>query len=97
MNGRKESELKVTFKFLTVRTQYASFSWHGIISSSPSFCSSLLSLAEVLGAVVSVQIIWMLTGILVYEAILRCIHQDFEIDANIMLITASGGLIVNVL
>ena len=52
---------------------------------------------EVVGAVVSVLIIWVLTGVLVYEAVLRVIHQNFEVDANIMLITACVGVFVNVL
>jgi len=43
----------------------------------------------------SILIIWAVTGVLVYEAILRCIHQNFDIDANIMLITACVGLFVN--
>ena len=58
--------------------------------------SSVVS-TEVVGAVVSVLIIWELTGFLVYKAIIRCIHQDFEVDANIMLITACVGVFVNVL
>ena len=45
----------------------------------------------------SVLIIWVVTGVLVYEAIMRCIHQDFEIDADVMLITACAGVFVNVL
>ena len=52
---------------------------------------------EVIGAMVSVLIIWVLTGVLVYEAVLRVIHQTFEVDANIMLITACVGVFVNVL
>ena len=53
--------------------------------------------AEVVGAVVSVLIIWVLTGVLVYEAVQRCIHQNFEINADVMLLTACGGVFVNVL
>ncbi|KAL5509423.1 hypothetical protein EMCRGX_G004796 [Ephydatia muelleri] len=53
--------------------------------------------AEVVGAVISVLIIWLLTGVLVYEAILRIVNQDYEIDADIMLITATGGVFVNIL
>ena len=52
---------------------------------------------EVVGAVISVLIIWVLTGVLVYEAILRIIDQNYEIDADIMLITAGAGVFVNVL
>ncbi|XP_068746112.1 proton-coupled zinc antiporter SLC30A2-like isoform X2 [Montipora capricornis] len=53
--------------------------------------------AEVLGALVSVLIIWVLTGVLVYLAVQRVITQEFEIDADIMLITAGVGLAVNIL
>eukprot|EP00800_Vazella_pourtalesii_P000011 TRINITY_DN1000_c0_g1_i2.p1 TRINITY_DN1000_c0_g1~~TRINITY_DN1000_c0_g1_i2.p1 ORF type:complete len:448 (+),score=45.19 TRINITY_DN1000_c0_g1_i2:174-1517(+) len=52
--------------------------------------------AEVMGAVISVLIIWLVTGILVYEGIQRVIYQDFEIDADIMLIISTAGLYVNV-
>ena len=52
---------------------------------------------EVLGALVSVLIIWVLTGVLVYLAVQRVITQEFEIDADIMLITAGVGLAVNIL
>jgi zinc transporter 2 len=52
--------------------------------------------AEVIGAVLSVLLIWVLTGVLVYVAVLRCIHQDFTIDADIMLVTASCGVVVNI-
>lgn len=50
-----------------------------------------------MGAVISVLIIWLVTGILVYEGIQRVIYQDFEIDADIMLIISTAGLYVNVL
>jgi len=53
--------------------------------------------AEVMGAVSSVLIIWVLTGVLVYLAVLRMIEKDFEIDADTMLITAACGVLVNVI
>ena len=72
-----------------------------IINSSVSSCSSPPppppTITEVIGAVISVLIIWLLTGVLVYEAIQRIINQDYEIDADVMLITAVGGVFVNVL
>ena len=45
----------------------------------------------------SVLIIWVLTGVLVYLAVQRVITKDFEINADIMLITAGIGLGVNIL
>ena len=59
--------------------------------------TSLFLNAEVIGAMVSVLIIWVLTGVLLYEAVLRVIHRDFEVNADIMLITACVGVFVNVL
>ena len=46
---------------------------------------------------VSVLIIWVVTGVLVYEAIKRVIYRNFEIDADVMLITAGAGVFVNIL
>uniref|UniRef100_A0A1B6D8E9 Zinc transporter 2 n=1 Tax=Clastoptera arizonana TaxID=38151 RepID=A0A1B6D8E9_9HEMI len=53
--------------------------------------------AEVIGALTSVLTIWVVTGILVYLAIERIIHRDFEIDAVIMLITSGIGVLVNII
>ena len=54
-------------------TEKMSFGWHR---------------AEVVGAMVSVLLIWVVTGILVYLAVLRVISGDFEIDSTVMLITS---------
>ncbi|XP_021949217.1 zinc transporter 2 isoform X2 [Folsomia candida] len=53
--------------------------------------------AEVIGALTSVLLIWVVTGILVYLAVQRVVLQEFEIDSSIMLITSGIGLIVNVI
>lgn len=53
--------------------------------------------AEVIGALVSILLIWLVTGILVYMAVLRIVYKDFEIDGGIMLITAGAGVGVNLL
>ena len=52
--------------------------------------------AEVIGATISVLMIWVVTGILVYVAIQRIINGDYEIDATIMLITSGVGVGVNI-
>jgi len=64
------------------RSQRMSFGWHR---------------AEVLGAVVSVLMIWVVTGILVYLAIQRVLYQDYEINATVMLITSGIGVLVNII
>jgi len=53
--------------------------------------------AEVIGALTSVLLIWVVTGILVYMAVQRIVSKDFEIDAPIMLITSGVGLVVNII
>lgn len=53
--------------------------------------------AEVIGALTSVLLIWVVTAILVYMAVQRVISGDYEIQATIMLITASIGVLVNII
>lgn len=53
--------------------------------------------AEVIGALTSVIMIWAVTGVLVYMAIQRMISKEYNIDATIMLISASVGVVVNII
>lgn len=53
--------------------------------------------AEVIGAIASVLMIWVVTGILVFLAVQRVIYQTEEIDAEIMLITSGVGVLVNLI
>lgn len=52
---------------------------------------------EVVSAVLSVVLIYILTAILLYEAVQRTVHQDFDIDGDVMLITAAVGVAVNLI
>uniref|UniRef100_A0A2I9LPZ2 Zinc transporter 2 n=1 Tax=Centruroides hentzi TaxID=88313 RepID=A0A2I9LPZ2_9SCOR len=52
--------------------------------------------AEVIGALTSVLMIWVVTGVLVYLAIQRIINRDYEIQGLIMVITAAVGVLVNI-
>ncbi|KAL3991004.1 cation diffusion facilitator transporter family protein [Acanthocheilonema viteae] len=61
-------------------SQRMSFGWHR---------------AEVMGAFISVFMIWIITGILVYMAIDRITRDSYHIDASIMAITAALGVFVN--
>ena len=56
-----------------------------------------LGLTEVMGALISVLMIWVVTGVLVYMAVERVISKEYEIDATIMLITSGLGVAVNIL
>ena len=52
---------------------------------------------EVMGAIVSVLLIWVVTAILVAMAIHRLIEQEFEIQGTVMLITAACGVAVYIM
>ena len=45
----------------------------------------------------SVLLIWVVTGVLVYMAVQRVMSPNYEINATVMLITAAVGVVVNVM
>lgn len=53
--------------------------------------------AEVIGALISVLMIWVVTAILVYLAVQRVVTKDFELNPTIMLITSAVGVVVNIM
>lgn len=52
---------------------------------------------EVLSAMISVLLVYILMGFLLYEAVQRTIHMNYEINGDIMLITAAIGVAVNII
>ena len=48
-----------------------------------------------IGALTSVLLIWVVTGILFYLAVERIIHKSFQLDSTVMLITSGVGVAVN--
>ncbi|KAJ3149541.1 Metal tolerance protein 1, partial [Irineochytrium annulatum] len=50
---------------------------------------------EILGSLLSTLLIWALTGALVFEAFDRLTENSAQIDARIMVATASVGVIIN--
>ncbi|XP_023607454.1 zinc transporter 4 isoform X2 [Myotis lucifugus] len=52
---------------------------------------------EVLSAMISVLLVYILMAFLLYEAVQRTIHMNYEINGDIMLITAAVGVAVNVI
>lgn len=51
---------------------------------------------EILGALFSILVIWILTGVLIYLAIDRIIHKDYDIDADTMIIISTIGVVMNI-
>lgn len=52
---------------------------------------------EILGALVSIQLIWLLTGIIVYEAVVRLVQDTGEVQGFMMFLVSAFGLLVNVI
>lgn len=66
--------------------------------SETHFCNVVSFLfAEVLSAIISVLLVYILMAFLLYEAVQRTIHMDYEINGDIMLITAAVGVAVNLM
>ncbi|XP_014329860.1 zinc transporter 8 [Xiphophorus maculatus] len=63
-------------------TQRLSYGWHR---------------AEILGALLSVFTIWVVTGVLVYLAVERIVHDDYEIEGHVMLITSGCAVVANII
>uniref|UniRef100_A0A3B5MRI1 Proton-coupled zinc antiporter SLC30A8 n=1 Tax=Xiphophorus couchianus TaxID=32473 RepID=A0A3B5MRI1_9TELE len=63
-------------------TQRLSYGWHR---------------AEILGALLSVFTIWVVTGVLVYLAVERIVHDDYEIQGHVMLITSGCAVVANII
>ncbi|KAJ8980161.1 hypothetical protein NQ317_002806 [Molorchus minor] len=53
--------------------------------------------AEVIGALLSVLTIWILAGVFVVLSINRIYNDDYEINADTMIIVASLGVVVNII
>ena len=53
--------------------------------------------AEVIGALTSVLLIWVVTGILCYMATERIIENSFKIEGGIMVLTAGIGVVINIM
>ncbi|XP_032849448.1 zinc transporter 8 [Tyto alba] len=53
--------------------------------------------AEILGALLSMIIVWMVTGVLTYLASMRLLQPDYDIDATVMLITSACAVLANIL
>jgi Co/Zn/Cd efflux system component len=67
-----------------------------VFQQVPLYIFSGFLFLEVMGAVVSVLIIWVVTIVLVYMAVQRVLKPDYVIDATVMLIMALLSIVFNV-
>lgn len=66
--------------------------WEATVDHSFGF-----SRLEVLGALVSVQLIWLISGILIYEAMDRLLHQAAKVNGGLMFGVAAFGFLINLI
>ncbi|XP_027089014.1 metal tolerance protein B [Coffea eugenioides] len=52
---------------------------------------------EVMGVLLSVQLIWLICGILIYEAVDRILHKNAKVNGKLMFLIALFGFLVNLL
>ncbi|KAK9279117.1 hypothetical protein L1049_012792 [Liquidambar formosana] len=52
---------------------------------------------EVLGALFSVQLIWLISGILIYEAVDRILHKNAKVNGKLMFAIAVFGFLINLI
>lgn len=53
--------------------------------------------AEVVGTLISVIVIWVITGVLLIEAFRRLINKEKNVSGGLMLIVGTMGLIFNMI
>lgn len=52
---------------------------------------------EVLGALLSVQLIWLVSGMLIYEAVNRILHKNSKVNGKLMFAVAAFGFLINLI
>lgn len=50
---------------------------------------------EVLGALLSVQLIWFISGFLIYEAVGRILYRNARVDGKLMFAITTFGFVLN--
>ncbi|XP_022752702.1 metal tolerance protein B-like isoform X2 [Durio zibethinus] len=75
--------------FISLITVWAS-AW-----KATSYQSFGFNRLEVLGALLSVQLIWLISALLIYEALDRILHKNKEVNGLLMFEIAAFGFIIN--
>ncbi|KAF5751417.1 metal tolerance protein B [Tripterygium wilfordii] len=102
VGGLKANSLAVITDAVHLLTDVAGFSislfavwasgWEA--TSDQSFGYSRL---EVFGAFISVQLIWLISGSLIYEAVNRILHKHSEVNGALMFSVAAFGFFINLI
>ncbi|MBA0851520.1 hypothetical protein Goshw_021260 [Gossypium schwendimanii] len=102
VGGMKANSLAVLTDAAHLLTDVAGFSislftvWASAwkATSNHSFGFSRL---EVLGALISVQLIWLVSAFLIYEALNRLLHDKQKVDGALMFAIAAFGFFINLI
>ncbi|KAK5846693.1 Metal tolerance 1 -like protein [Gossypium arboreum] len=102
VGGMKANSLAVLTDAAHLLTDVAGFSislftvWASAwkATSNHSFGFSRL---EVLGALISVQLIWLVSALLIYEALSRLLHDKQKVDGALMFAIAAFGFFINLI
>ncbi|KAF8402994.1 hypothetical protein HHK36_011088 [Tetracentron sinense] len=100
VGGTKANSLAVLTDAAHLLTDVAGFSislfaiWASGWEATPRQSFGFFRL-EVLGALLSVQLIWLISGILIYEAIDRILHKSATVNGKLMFVIAAFGFFIN--
>ncbi|KAL4571099.1 hypothetical protein LXL04_017850 [Taraxacum kok-saghyz] len=102
IGGLKSNSLAVLSDAAHLLTDIGGFSisliivWASVGKSTPrqSFGFSRI---EVLGALLSVQMIWIISGYLVFEAIKRIVHKQSDVNGGLMFAISAFGFVINLI
>ncbi|MQL83558.1 hypothetical protein Taro_016058 [Colocasia esculenta] len=98
--GVKANSLAILTDAAHLLSDVAAFSislfslWAGGWEATPRQSYGFLRI-EILGALFSIQLIWVLAGVLVFEAVTRIIHDKGEVQGCVMFAVSAFGLVVN--
>ncbi|KAL7590158.1 metal tolerance protein B-like [Lactuca sativa] len=100
IGGLKSNSLAVLSDAAHLLTDIGGFSislvsvWASVGRATPhqSFGFSRI---EVLGALLSVQMIWVISGYLIFEAIKRIVHKQSDVNGGLMFAISAFGFVIN--
>ncbi|GMI97136.1 metal tolerance protein B1, Metal-tolerance protein 4 [Hibiscus trionum] len=102
IGGMKANSLAVLTDAAHLLTDVAGFSislftvWASAWKAT-SYHSFGFSRLEVLGALISVQLIWLISVLLIYESLDRLLHDKKEVNGALMFAVAAFGFVINLI
>ncbi|KAI3871522.1 hypothetical protein MKW98_011577 [Papaver atlanticum] len=101
VGGLKANSLAISTDAAHLLSDVAAFGislfslWASSWEANPRYSYGFFRI-EILGTLISIQMIWLLAGILVYEAIVRMINDTGEVQGFLMFLVSAFGFVVNI-